>query len=718
MSYLDYAYPKKGGPFDKLKLDSLNPFVIPEPAPGGGEYYFTWRNVIARNILSEKEPRFDANDNPERIPPNVTGRYQDQNYFQTVQPLQLFRPSTLTGVKYLFNKKSSKMITVKDEVTDGIKGIVKRAFEKKLKVKAVGTGHSFSDIMTTPDYLVYTDDLKEMLEDENGEIRHTALLRDDIKKDGYAFYADKVSENPSLAEFEAGIKIKDLNEQLWDKKLSLANMGTYQGQSFIGAVSTSTHGTGQELGPLPDMIKSIVIVCDTGLVLRIEPKNGITQPTANVKSLKGPISENLPQGFRDLMKSDGLFEAHRDDRGVDYLVQDNDWFNSTLVNVGTFGIVYSLIIEVLPRFCLLETMEVTTWDDLKNRLLEQQWLLDRYIRPDDDVQSFELHEIFEKKEFKTNLKIKGTNETLIVDKIRQAGFLFHPNKYDGKIYCRIIRQYYVDYAQAKKNDWLNEHDKGRILDPVAKTFAAMSLDTQGETLKYDAKPRETWYKKRVRQVLQAVIFQPISGNAYETIDQPVENYTEADLPSKPEKNGFYLNRNYRVYLKPSDLSGYGIETGFGMNPLSQSTVLNEEQKKQPAYIAAIDEIIRIAEEHWKEGKYVQTGNAAIRFVKGSRAYLSPQRNELTCMVEMLNVSDTHGGKELFYRYQRELFRFGGRPHWGLDLSVTTGNNNLLEKMYPMFSVWKKVYDSLNCFGTFNNRFTDRMGLSVQDFPMK
>jgi hypothetical protein len=81
------------------------------------------------------------------------------------------------------------------------------------------------------------------------------------------------------------------------------------------------------------------------------------------------------------------------------------------------------------------------------------------------------------------------------------------------------------------------------------------------------------------------------------------------------------------------------------------------------------------------------------------------------MIELLNQSDTHGGKELFYRYQRELFRYGSRPHWGLDLSVTTGNNGLLQRMYPKFAEWRKVYDSLNASGTFCNRFTDRMGLS-------
>jgi len=147
-----------------------------------------------------------------------------------------------------------------------------------------------------------------------------------------------------------------------------------------------------------------------------------------------------------------------------------------------------------------------------------------------------------------------------------------------------------------------------------------------------------------------------------------------------------------------------VETAFRME---------EKTDREHVFIAAMDNQIEIARQHRLIGGYVQTGPTAIRFVKGSRAYLSPQFGQNTVMIENLLIADTHGGKELLYKYQSEMFKYGGRPHWGLDLSITTGNNDFMTQLYDNFTEWKKVYDALNFSGSFNNRFTDRMGLSNQ-----
>lgn len=55
---------------------------------------------------------------------------------------------------------------------------------------------------------------------------------------------------------------------------------------------------------------------------------------------------------------------------------------------------------------------------------------------------------------------------------------------------------------------------------------------------------------------------------------------------------------------------------------------------------------------------------------------------------------------------------GSRPHWGLEFNVLNGNNGVLNYLYPNLNKWKKAYEAFNANGTFNNRFTDRMGFSV------
>ncbi len=121
------------------------------------------------------------------------------------------------------------------------------------------------------------------------------------------------------------MKIRDLNKILTKKNKALTNMGGYDEQTFIGASATSTHGSGISHGPLCDMIVSLNIVAGDGQVYRIEPTNGIT--------LKNKFKRKYPK-----IK----------------LVQDNDWFYSTIVSIGCLGIISSVIIKIRNAFYLEE----------------------------------------------------------------------------------------------------------------------------------------------------------------------------------------------------------------------------------------------------------------------------------------------------------------------------------------------------------------------------
>jgi hypothetical protein len=39
------------------------------------------------------------------------------------------------------------------------------------------------------------------------------------------------------------------------------------------------------------------------------------------------------------------------------------------------------------------------------------------------------------------------------------------------------------------------------------------------------------------------------------------------------------------------------------------------------------------------------------------------------------------------------------------------NRRLLESRYPRFKEWLEAYRRFNCFGTFDNDFTDQMGIT-------
>jgi hypothetical protein len=807
-----------------------------------GLHYHTWRNVISRECLAEKE-NFNPENNPEKIPSVPTTRYQDQNFIQCVQPLQTFWPRTLGGERKEITEPDAGEPYTKKPLPHGLRGVVREAIKRNLKVKAVGSGHSFSDVATTSDFLVVTDYLNQVLLRkglpfepalEGPNIRHYPFLKEILRdKGGYAAFINslksdnpkgksrhfygQLEEKPQLVEIEAGIKIETLNRKLWDMGFSLYNMGTYQGQSFIGAASTATHGSGHKLPPLHDMIKSMVLVADSGLVFRVEPTVGITQPyfklshenfktmvkvrrTMDVdislddKEEESKLVASIADKFITLTTNSRISQSREDH--VDFLIQDDDWFASALVNIGTFGIVYSVIIEVIPRYFLLETVEFTTWGNLRGRLIEQNKYLDpKYLDPATKrTDEKDYSELFERKKFvarfpvnkrlpcpcsekKEQSKLKpggskstGTdissglskkheeadcceeykdgkpipetgndhgNETVVtagsrggsgpvpvpamgkltrkekywgicVKDIRQTTIEIHPHKYPGSgkgdHICRIIRQYRVKESELTRKWGLNV--KGRtagaknptVLDQLNSITEIVSHDNPGD-----------WYNRSV--LLTAVaILRPVSGTIGDGLNLFIHSRKRTEdvikrAPVEPDCNERFLARNYTTQELPL-FSGCGVE-------LALRTTESPVNHTLPAYVDAVDRVLKMAQEHWDLGKYMQTSPVALRMVKASNAYLSMQQNEHNqpaCMIELLSLADTVGCKELFYRYQRALFKYGGRPHWGLDFSTITGNNGLLETMYPKFNEWKTAYDAFNHNGTFNNRFTDRMGL--------
>ena len=79
---------------------------------------------------------------------------------------------------------------------------------------------------------------------------------------------------------EAGIRIKELNAWLDANGLALPQMGGYDHQTVAGVISTSTHGSGIEFGPLNDFVRSLDSSSAGGGVLRIERAGGPTDRAA------------------------------------------------------------------------------------------------------------------------------------------------------------------------------------------------------------------------------------------------------------------------------------------------------------------------------------------------------------------------------------------------------------------------------------------------------
>jgi hypothetical protein len=214
---------------------------------------------------------------------------------QSIQPLRLYQPQDL----------------------DGLVGIVREAERLHCTVRAVGSGHSWSDVALTPGFLVDTSALNLIL-DLEPDLLHPAR------------------RGERLVRTQAGIRLRELNAYLDSRDLALSNMGGYDAQTVAGVMSTSTHGSGLDFGPLAAQVRSFDMVAGKGKVFRIEPSDGLTDPAAFGARYPGWL-----------------------------LVQNDDWFNAAVVAMGSMGVIYAAILEVEPKYWLKEVRTLQSWPDVK-----------------------------------------------------------------------------------------------------------------------------------------------------------------------------------------------------------------------------------------------------------------------------------------------------------------------------------------------------------------
>ena len=202
--------------------------------------------------------------------------------------------------------------------------IIKTASEEKFKVRCAGSGHSFNDIACTHGYLVSIDKLNKII-------------------DLPLYIKASEKQYKKLVQVEAGITIRQLNHELDKLGLSIVNMGGIDHQTLAGAIATGTHGSGIELPPIHGMVCSILLAAGDGQLYRIEPANGISDPSLfNEKDI--------------------------------VLVQNDDDFYSVLVSLGCMGIVYSYILQVEELYWLEEKKIMDKWSNIKPKLKDKSLL--------------------------------------------------------------------------------------------------------------------------------------------------------------------------------------------------------------------------------------------------------------------------------------------------------------------------------------------------------
>ncbi|KAF9585167.1 hypothetical protein BGW38_003630 [Lunasporangiospora selenospora] len=104
-------------------------------------------------------------------------------------------------------------------------------------VKAIGTGHSPSDLACTDGFMINTDSLNQLLNVDQKQMTITVA---------------------------AGMKLHQIHQHLAENGLAMSNLGSISDQSIAGLISTATHGTGAEFSSLCASVLDLTLVTASG----------------------------------------------------------------------------------------------------------------------------------------------------------------------------------------------------------------------------------------------------------------------------------------------------------------------------------------------------------------------------------------------------------------------------------------------------------------------
>ncbi len=127
--------------------------------------------------------------------------------------------------------------------TDGVAAVIRDAADAGLSVKAVGAGHSFTDIAAAPGIQLDLSALRGIVD---------------------------VDRAARLVTVRADTRLNQMPGLLRPHGLAMENLGDIDAQSIAGAISTGTHGTGLRFGGIATQVRGLTLVDGSGNVHRVE----------------------------------------------------------------------------------------------------------------------------------------------------------------------------------------------------------------------------------------------------------------------------------------------------------------------------------------------------------------------------------------------------------------------------------------------------------------
>ncbi|WP_426995677.1 D-arabinono-1,4-lactone oxidase [Pseudarthrobacter sp. N5] len=140
------------------------------------------------------------------------------------------------------NQCATPAFTVRPQTEQEALDAVRFAIKEGLPVRAVGSGHSSSPLVQTGGVLMEMSAMTGITGTDKGGRRARAL---------------------------AGTTISAFGDPLWEQGLALGNQGDIDKQQIAGALSTSTHGSGKDLGSFSSSLRWVRLINGHGEIVEI-----------------------------------------------------------------------------------------------------------------------------------------------------------------------------------------------------------------------------------------------------------------------------------------------------------------------------------------------------------------------------------------------------------------------------------------------------------------
>lgn len=545
--------------------------------------------------------------------------------------------------------------------------VVYQASAGGAELHTVGSGHAFEDVAVAKDQLVSLAQLKSPL----------SYVLDGALTDARRAVQDDPATASKLFHVHGGIMIGELNEVLAANGLAMITLGGVNVQTLAGAIATSTHGGDIGLAPLPDVVQAVHLVTAAGKQVWIERASAPVTTDDRLRAVMRrwePVAEDI--------------QIRRDD----------DLVNAVVVACGRFGVIYSVVLNVVRAFRLAEYTVAAPTAPVLGRLRAGLGgvdagsglapLLAALPDPPGDVGAstssglrYLLVTLASASPAGCWVQRRWLTSTLD-DRDLNTG----PSPFCGSAVAPAILLF---TAQAIEAEALSS-----ALVPVVGVIWAAELTARANALR-EAAARGATTGQAMAMALRAVWDSNLGWVVPHLNAMVVENRV-GTTQTRRRGPGHLVMTGDRASNRDC-YTGRSTELIFPANT--------------SAYLDFLDTILPVGP------TLRQVGYVSLRFCAPSAALISMHR--LPCrMVISIEVSSLGGlpdSAEWVAFAERTGVRFGGRPHWGQEHKLTSAE---VARFYgDDLTTWRELLHSISGTDlTFSNAFTRRCGLEPAPVP--